>query len=121
MKQSVVVVACMLLGVALCAPAGVSEATDAAQDIKVSDNLDDLDVNDVTAVIEEIFPIIRKSISLFSGAAGSSRTLFPVGTTSVEGGGVDSPFVPNYVIPGYTIPGNRFTPDINIPSIRIQK
>lgn len=112
----------MLLGVALCAPTGVSEAQPAAtQGIQVSDNFDDLDVDDVTAVMKEIFPIIRQSIALFSGPAGSIRTPSPVGTTSIEAGGVDSPFVPNYVIPGYTIPGNRFTPDIRIPSIKIQK
>lgn len=112
-----VIVVCMLLGVALCAPTGEPAAQES---FKVSDNLDDLDANDVASVVKEIFPIIRDSISLFSTPTGS-RTSFPVGTTSIEAGGADSPFVPNFVIPGYTIPGNRFSPDIRIPSIKIQK
>lgn len=116
----------MLLGVVSCAPTGVEVASPAAvQDIKIADGVDDLDVNDVTSAIEKILPVIRQSISLFSDLGGSGDTRFRtpsfVGTSSIEASGVDSPFVPNFVIPGYTIPGNRFSPDIKIPSIKIQK
>ena len=122
----------VLMGVVMAAPSTLpKKATVTTTAAKVVTK--NLDSGDVANFSKQILPLILKSLSIFSVNGNNSNSFstgdfsntfstgdFSNSFSTDNVGGLDSPFVPNYVIPGYTIPGNRFSPDIKIPSIRIQ-